>query len=42
MLTVRSTEAEILSSLRLGAADHIAKPFSLAVLLEKADRLLWR
>jgi CheY-like chemotaxis protein len=42
MLTVRSTEAEIISSLRLGAADHIAKPFSLGVLLEKADRLLWR
>jgi DNA-binding response OmpR family regulator len=40
MLTVRSTEGEILSTLRLGASDHVAKPFSLAVLLEKADRLL--
>jgi DNA-binding response OmpR family regulator/HPt (histidine-containing phosphotransfer) domain-containing protein len=40
MLTVRSGEAEVLATLRLGAADHVAKPFSLAVLLEKADRLL--
>jgi len=42
MLTVRSSEADILSTLRLGAADHVGKPFSLAVLLEKADRLLAR
>jgi CheY-like chemotaxis protein/HPt (histidine-containing phosphotransfer) domain-containing protein len=40
MLTVRSGEADVLATLRLGAADHIAKPFSLAVLLEKAERLL--
>jgi DNA-binding response OmpR family regulator len=40
MLTVRSGEAEVLETLRLGAADHVAKPFSLAVLLEKAERLL--
>jgi DNA-binding response OmpR family regulator/HPt (histidine-containing phosphotransfer) domain-containing protein len=40
MLTVRSGEAEVLATLRLGAADHVAKPFSLAVLLEKAERLL--
>jgi DNA-binding response OmpR family regulator len=39
MLTVRSGEAEILASLRLGAVDHIAKPFSIAVLLEKVERL---
>jgi DNA-binding response OmpR family regulator/HPt (histidine-containing phosphotransfer) domain-containing protein len=39
MLTVRSGEAEILASLRLGAVDHVAKPFSLAVLLEKVERL---
>lgn len=42
MLTVRSGEDEVLASLRLGAVDHVAKPFSLAVLLEKADRLLAR
>ena len=42
MLTVRSGEDEVLASLRLGAVDHVAKPFSLAVLLEKAGRVLAR
>lgn len=35
MLTVRSNEAEIVRAMRLGAFDHVAKPFSLPVLLQR-------
>jgi diguanylate cyclase (GGDEF)-like protein len=35
MLTGRSREDEVLQVLELGAADHVAKPFSLPVLLER-------
>jgi CheY-like chemotaxis protein len=35
MLTARSTEAEVLDALELGAVDHVAKPFSLAVLMHR-------
>ena len=35
MLTVRATEDEIVRALRAGAMDHVAKPFSLPVLMEK-------
>lgn len=35
MLTLRSSEKEVLQSLELGAYDHVAKPFSIAVLLQK-------
>lgn len=42
MLTARAAEAEVLQALRLGAADHVAKPFSLPVLLERVRRLLDR
>lgn len=40
MVTVRSSEAEVLAALRLGAIDHIAKPFSLRVLVQKVERAL--
>ena len=35
MLTVRASEEEVLQTLNLGAFDHVAKPFSLPILLEK-------
>lgn len=35
MVTDRSTEAEILKALELGAHDHVAKPFSLPILLHR-------
>ncbi len=35
MLTARTGEADVLSALDLGAIDHIAKPFSVPVLLQK-------
>jgi len=40
MLTGRSSEAETLRSLELGASDHVAKPFSIAVLMQRIDSLL--
>lgn len=40
MLTLRSSDAEILESLDLGAFDHVAKPFSLPVLLHRIRRAL--
>lgn len=40
MLTARSSEAEILESLQLGAFDHVAKPFSVPVLLQRIRRAL--
>ena len=42
MLTVRSTEREVLAALELGAADHVAKPFSVPVLLRRVRALLER
>ncbi len=38
MLTARSSEAEMLRALGLGAMEHIAKPFSIPVLLGRLDR----
>ena len=35
VLTARSTEGEVLEALELGATDHVAKPFSLPVLLHR-------
>lgn len=35
MLTARRDDAEVLKALELGATDHIAKPFSVPVLLQK-------
>jgi diguanylate cyclase (GGDEF)-like protein len=40
MLTVRSTETEVVRSLELGAFDHVAKPFSVPVLLRRIHTAL--
>jgi diguanylate cyclase (GGDEF)-like protein len=40
MLTSRGTESEVLKALEVGATDYVAKPFSVAVLLEKLRRLV--
>ena len=40
MLTARSNEREVIRALELGAIDHVAKPFSLPVLLHKLAALL--
>jgi len=40
MLTVQSAESEILDALELGACDHVAKPFSLPVLLQRIRHTL--
>ena len=40
MVSARAGESEVLKALRLGATDHIAKPFSVPVLLERVRRIL--
>ena len=40
MLTARSSVAETLLALELGATEHITKPFSLAVLLRRIEQVL--
>jgi DNA-binding response OmpR family regulator len=40
MLTLRSSDAEVVEALDLGAFDHVAKPFSLPVLLHRIRRAL--
>lgn len=40
MVTGRSSEPEVLEALSAGAVDHIAKPFSIPVLLERVRRAL--
>lgn len=40
VLTAHTAEQEIVEALELGAEDHVAKPFSLAVLLERIRRVL--
>ena len=40
MLTARSAEAEVLTALELGAFDHVAKPFSLSVLMQRVQRAM--
>jgi diguanylate cyclase (GGDEF)-like protein len=42
MLTARSTEAETLRALGLGATEHITKPFSIPLLLGRLDQTLSR
>ncbi|HYM58896.1 MAG TPA: response regulator [Solirubrobacteraceae bacterium] len=42
MLTLRSGEGETLEALKLGAFDHVAKPFSVPVLMERVRRALER
>ena len=40
MLTSRTGERDVLTALELGATDHIAKPFSVPVLLHKVRTVL--
>ncbi len=40
MLTARSTEPEVVQALEMDAFDHIAKPFSVPVLLQRLQRAL--
>jgi diguanylate cyclase (GGDEF)-like protein len=40
VLTARSSDGEAMQALRSGARDHISKPFSVPVLVEKLHRLL--
>lgn len=40
MLTARAGEQDVLTALSLGAADHVSKPFSVAVLLQKLRTVL--
>lgn len=42
MLTAQSSEADILKTLELGAFDHVTKPFSVPVLMQKIRRALER
>jgi DNA-binding response OmpR family regulator/HPt (histidine-containing phosphotransfer) domain-containing protein len=42
MLTMHASEREVLATLELGATDHIAKPFSVAVLMQRVRRMLAR
>ncbi len=40
MLTARDSESEVLQALDLGAFDHVAKPFSVPVLIKRLHRAL--
>lgn len=40
MLTAHSSETEIVNALELGAFDHVAKPFSVPVLMQRVRRAL--
>ncbi len=40
MLTARSAEAEVVAALQMGAFDHVAKPFSLPILMRRVHRAL--
>ena len=40
MLTARTAEDEVLHALELGATDHLAKPFSIRVLMQKLRQAL--
>jgi DNA-binding response OmpR family regulator len=40
MLTARAGESDILAALELGAIDHVAKPFSVPVLMHKVRTIL--
>ena len=42
MLTARARETEVLEALELGAFDHVAKPFSMPVLMQRVRRALRR
>ncbi len=38
MLTARAAESEVLEAMELGAIDHVAKPFSIPILLQRVRR----
>jgi diguanylate cyclase (GGDEF)-like protein len=40
VLTARSSESEILRALEAGAVDHVGKPFSLSILMQRVRRAL--
>ncbi len=40
MLTARSSEEEVVEALQLGAFDHIAKPFSVPVLMQRVRQAM--
>jgi diguanylate cyclase (GGDEF)-like protein len=40
MLTVRAAEVEVLKAMELGAFDHVSKPFSVPVLMQRVERAL--
>jgi diguanylate cyclase (GGDEF)-like protein len=40
MLTARAAESEVLEAMKLGAFDHVAKPFSLPVLMQRIRRTM--
>jgi DNA-binding response OmpR family regulator len=40
MLTARTGERDVLAALELGAIDHVAKPFSVPVLMHKVRMVL--
>lgn len=42
MLTVRASETEVLEALRAGAVDHVTKPFSMPILLQRIRLALER
>jgi diguanylate cyclase (GGDEF)-like protein len=42
MLTARGTEAEVLEVLEAGAVDHVTKPFSVPVLMQRVRRAMER
>ena len=42
MLTARAGEREVLEALEAGATDHVAKPFSLPVLLQRVRGAMLR
>jgi CheY-like chemotaxis protein len=40
MLTARTEDAEVLQAFEQGAADHVSKPFSVPVLIQKVRQAL--
>ena len=40
MLTLRATEAEVLSTLEMGAFEHVGKPFYMPILMQRIRRAL--
>lgn len=40
MLTLRATEAEVLSALEMGAFEHVGKPFNMPILMQRIRRAL--